>query len=72
MEIFVSTSDGKFPCLRYMGVLHYCSPDELATKLGITDWGIELDPGQKERDLKDARIARLARHNNSLDKPWGY
>lgn len=63
METFTSTSDGKFPCLRHKGVLYYLAPDELAKALGITEYTIELDPGQLQRDQKAAARARVRAHN---------
>lgn len=72
METFISTSDGRHSCLRHKGVLYYCSPDELAAQLGITEFTIELDPGQRARDLKEQRRERIKRYNASLPLPWGY
>jgi hypothetical protein len=73
MEIFVSTSDGKFSCLRHKGILYYCGPDELAKQLGIEEYQIELDPGQRERDKKDAarrRVREVNAQRQSIER-WG-
>ena len=72
METFVSTSDGKNSCLRHRGVLYYCSADELATQLGIDEFQIEIDPGQRSRDRKEFRRKAMQERNANLPKPWGY
>lgn len=72
MEIFVSTSDGKHPCLRHRGVLYYCTADELAEKFGLTEFQIELDQGQRARDRKEFRRKAIQERNANLQKPWGY
>lgn len=73
MEVFISTSDGKYAGLRYRGTIYLGrSPDELARELGISEYVIELDAVQTERDKKAAAKARLNSYNASLTRPWGY
>lgn len=72
METFVSTSDGKNSCLRHRGVLYYCSADELAAQLGVDEFQIEIDPGQRARDRKEFRRKATQERNANLPKPWGY
>lgn len=72
-EVFISTSDGKFSCLRHKGILYYISPDELAKHLGIETYTIELDPAQRERDKKDAarrRVREINQQRQSIER-WG-
>lgn len=72
METFISTSDGKYPCLRYKDGLHYCSPDELAQKFGIVEYEIVLDPAQRERDIAEERRRAARAYNAGLPEPWGF
>jgi hypothetical protein len=73
--IFVVSFDGRNTCLRYLGVRYYgLSPGQLADQLGIAQdsFTVELDPQQFEKDQKDAARLRNRRHNQTLDRPWGY